>query len=48
MRTILTPVVHEKRTADCPGCAGTGYSSKLKKTCPTCNGTGKITVDFPD
>ena len=46
MRTIPTPVVSEKRTVDCPGCDGTGYSSKLKKTCETCNGTGKITADI--
>lgn len=30
---------------DDPGCNGTGYSSKTKKTCSVCSGTGKITAD---
>lgn len=45
MRTA-PEVVSEKRTVDCPGCGGTGYSSKTKKTCTICKGTGKITVDI--
>lgn len=45
MRTIPTPVVSEKRTVDCPGCDGTGYSSKTKKNCTICDGKGKITAD---
>lgn len=38
-------IVQVKKTVDCPGCNGTGYSSKTKKTCSVCSGTGKITAD---
>lgn len=44
-RITLSPIVREKRTVDCPGCGGSGYSSKTKSTCTVCNGTGKITAD---
>jgi hypothetical protein len=39
-------IVEEKKTVDCPGCGGTGYSEKTKRTCTGCKGTGKITVDI--
>lgn len=34
-----------KKTAPCPGCAGSGWSRKTGKTCTVCNGKGEITVD---
>ena len=43
--TMDPSIIHEKRTVDCPGCQGTGYSSKTKKTCTICGGSGKITAD---
>ncbi|MEV0660116.1 hypothetical protein ACIBI3_02415 [Actinomadura luteofluorescens] len=43
---ILSPVVHEKRTAQCPACQGKGFTKS--GTCTTCGGKGTLTVDFPD